>query len=74
MSTTYQGTMNIKRQESLKAEYRYTITEDCYMFCKMLDGTDCNILFDKVQASHSCPNHSISNVIQYDPYQSFLLK
>ena len=46
IGTTYLGLSKMRRQDELKAEHEVSITEDCYIHGKLLDGTDCKILLD----------------------------
>ena len=44
--TTYLEMPKMKRQDDLKAEHKAPITEDCYIFGKLFDGTACKILLE----------------------------
>ena len=40
------------RQDGLKAEHKIPITNDCYIQCKLLGGTDCKVLLETGEVSH----------------------
>ena len=42
----YLGVSRMGRQDELRAEHKTHSTEDCYMYGKLLDGTDCKILLE----------------------------
>ena len=44
--TAFIWMLKMKRQDELKAEYKTPIMENCYIKGKLLDGTDCKVLFD----------------------------
>ena len=46
LSTTYLGRTDMLRETTIKAEERFTISEQGYMVGKLLDGTECQILLD----------------------------
>ena len=47
LSTTYLGRIDITRASKTKAEEKFPISEhDRYMIGKLLDGRECQILFD----------------------------
>ena len=46
LSTTYLGKMNTTQYKDLATEEKFPITEQGYTVCKLLDGTECQILLD----------------------------
>ena len=46
LSMTYLGKIDITRASKIKAEERFSISEQGYMVGKLLDGTECHILLD----------------------------
>ena len=73
LSTTYLGRLDIRDQHKLKAEESFPISEHGYTSGKLLDGTECQLLFEKqVQASPSCQNHFICSVGHSTLYQNLL--
>ena len=46
LSTTYLGRVDVTRVSKIKAEERFTISEQGYTVVKLLDGTECQILLD----------------------------
>ena len=63
--TTYLGMSMMRRQDELKAEHKASITEDCHIPGKWLDGTDCRILHDMEKVHHLCLNIFIETVITF---------
>ena len=57
LSMTYLGRSNKTRNDKLKAEESFPISEHGNTLGKLLEGTGCQLLLDKVQANHLCPNH-----------------
>ena len=52
LSTVYFGRIDMTRSDKIKVEERYPISEQGYTVGKLLDGTECQILFD-TRASES---------------------
>ena len=46
LSTTYLGKSDKMRNDKLKAEESFPISEHGYMLGKLLDGTECQLLLD----------------------------
>ena len=46
LSTTYLGIIDITRTSKIKADEKFSISDQGYMIEKLLDGTECQILFD----------------------------
>ena len=46
LSMAYLGKSNKTRNDKLKAEESFPISEHGYMLCKLLDGTECQLLLD----------------------------
>ena len=46
LSTTYLGTSDKTRNDKLKAEESFPISEHWYTSGKLLDGTECQLLLD----------------------------
>ena len=46
VSTTYLGRIGMTRASKIKAEERFSISEQGYTVGKLLDGTECQILLD----------------------------
>ena len=46
LSTTYLGRINMARLDNIKAEERFSISEQGYTVGKLLDGTEFQILLD----------------------------
>ena len=46
LSMTYLGTIDITRASKVKAQEKFSISEQGYMVGKLLDGTECQILLD----------------------------
>ena len=46
LSTTYLGKMNMKREDIMKAEESFPISEQGFVIGKVLDGEECQILLD----------------------------
>ena len=45
LSTTYLGRIDIKREEVMKAEESFPISEQGFVMGKLLNGEECQILF-----------------------------
>ena len=74
LSTTYLGSIDTTRASKIKAEETFPISEQGYTIGKLLDETECQILLNMGQASHSCPNQIIYDVNLYICYQNLLCK
>ena len=73
--TTYVGKSDKIRNDKLKAEESFPISEHRYTSGKLLDGTECQLLLDTgAQYSHSCPNPFICNVGHFTPYPNSHLR
>ena len=46
LSTTYLGRSDRAKIDNLKAEESFPISEQGYILCKLLDGTECQLLLD----------------------------
>ena len=46
LSTTYLGRIDMKREEVMKVEESFTISEQGFVICKLLNGEECQILLD----------------------------
>ena len=46
LSTTYLGNSDKRRNDKLKVEESFPISEHGYTLCKLLDGTECQLLLD----------------------------
>ena len=46
LSTTYLGRIDMKREEVLKAEESFPISEQGFVKCKLINGEECQILLD----------------------------
>ena len=57
LSTTYLGKTKMTRETKVKAEEKFPIAGQGYTLGKLLDNTDCQILFD-TGASKSCMSKS----------------
>ena len=69
LSTTYLGRIDMTRDMIIKAEERFLISEQGYISGKLLDNTECSILFD-TGASPTCQNHITCAVNHYMHCQS----
>ena len=70
LSTMYIGRSDREKCYKLKAEESFPISEQGYTLGKLLDGTEFQLLLDKVQASHSCQNPKIYIVNHFTICQS----
>ena len=73
ISTTYLGRSDRSKNDKLKAEESFPISEQGYMLWKLLDGTECNYFWIQVEANHSCQNHSTCIVSHFMLCQNLLL-
>ena len=72
LSTTYLGQIEMKRDTKIKAEERFPITGQGFASGKLLDGTKCQILLDKVLQSHTCQSRTICDARLYMHYPNSL--
>ena len=42
------------RPDKIKVEERFPVSEQGYTICKLLDGIECQILFDMGTSKHLC--------------------
>ena len=59
LSTTYLGRIDMKREEVMKTEESFPISEQGFVMGKFLNGEECQILLDTEQVSHICQNFII---------------
>ena len=57
LSTTYLGRIDMKREEVMKAEENFPISEQGFVMGKLLNGEECQILLDMGE-SKSCMSKS----------------
>ena len=55
LSTTYLGKADMTKVSKIKEEEKFPISEKG----KLLDGTECQILWIQEPANHLCPNYTI---------------
>ena len=68
LSTTYLGKSDRFKNDKIKAEESFPISEQGYTLGKLLDGTECQILLDTGASKLSCQNPitcSVSHSILY---------
>ena len=70
LSTTYLGGKDKQKKDKLKAEESFPISEHGYISGRLLDGTECQLLLDTGEVSHSCQNHSTCIASHSTHYQS----
>ena len=73
LSTTYLGKTDRPKNNKIKAEESFPISEQGYTMGKLLDGAECQILLD-TGASKSCQNHTICTTSHSTLHQSFCQK
>ena len=59
LSMTYLGRIDIKREEVMKVEERFPISEQGFVMGKLLNGEECQILLDTGAVSRICQSHII---------------
>ena len=67
LSTTYLGKSDRSKNDKLKVEESFPISEQGYTLGKLLDGTECHLL---LQANHSCLNVITCTVSYFILYQN----
>ena len=74
ISTAYLGRIGQEeRQNKLKAEESFPISENGYTLGRLLNGMKCELLLDTGASKSLCQSHSICAVSHYTPYQNLLL-
>ena len=73
LSTTYLGKVD-KRDQQLKVEESFPISEHDYTLGKLLDGTECQLLLDTGASKSFMSKSFICGVSHFTLYQNLLEK
>ena len=71
LSTTYLRKADRSKNNKIKTEESFLISEQGYTMGKLLDGTECQLLLDMGPANPSCQNHIICAASHSTLYLSF---
>ena len=70
LSTTHLGKADSFKNNKIKAEESFPISEQGYTIGKLLDGTECQILLDMGANKSSMSNHTTCTVSHFTLYPS----